>query len=492
MPPPEKARAWRIVPAEPSSRLNAIWGTAANNIWAVGNGGRVMHYDGSRWQPMWTPTDVNLHGVFGQAADQVIAAGHVARGWDVIWTESALIQFNGKRWTSLVSPVDFAPPAGIWGTSTGPLWFAGGGEMEFGVAGIPSVWKKTGSVWESTNLNNLFSAEDLGPYGIVPRGQWGPNADEFWIVSGWPIGIQPPPPPTQLIHYLNGQWSTATLAVPNEARAIWGTSANDIWIVGRGGLLVHKDSTWNLPTSSPSEADLFSVWGPAANNYWAVGANGTILHYDGEAWSSVASPVETNLNAVWGSSATDVWAVGDQGVILHYGIVPEDDDLPLRPAAATRDTVIETAEHLIVEGVFSDPDRWTDFAELTFVMNHASAPLERVELAVVRSNDPDGIYLFLKEQTAVGLSFTRGPCRLGEEQVLTSALLDVDCAATTLAGDGKTVQVRWAIRLNPPSEDRWYDWSVWGRDWWGHETGETALGLVIYQDGTCNIQLGSF
>jgi hypothetical protein len=120
----------------------------------------------------------------------------------------------------------------------------------------------------------------------------------------------------------------------HEINGIWGSGANDVWIVGNGGAdeskpqastpaVIHWDgSTWS-PLQVQGPADLKAVWGSGPNDVWAVGgySTGLITHWDGQAWSikreSSAGSVLTELDSVWGSGPSDVWAVGPNNM-AHY------------------------------------------------------------------------------------------------------------------------------------------------------------------------------
>jgi hypothetical protein len=140
--------------------------------------------------------------------------------------------------------------------------------------------------------------------------------------------------------------------------AIHGSSATDIWAVGRQGNALHRDGTgwtriatdattvtlndvwvhgpslavavgdsgtvrmWNgsawSTMSSGTSAALTSVWGSGPSDIWAAGAGGTLLRFNGTAWLPVASGTTANLNAVWGTSSTAVWAAGNNGTLLRF------------------------------------------------------------------------------------------------------------------------------------------------------------------------------
>jgi photosystem II stability/assembly factor-like uncharacterized protein len=43
-----------------TENLNAVWGTAANSVYAVGNKGTILHYNGTSWSSMASGTTTNL------------------------------------------------------------------------------------------------------------------------------------------------------------------------------------------------------------------------------------------------------------------------------------------------------------------------------------------------------------------------------------------------------------------------------------------------
>ncbi len=99
---------------------------------------------------------------------------------------------------------------------------------------------------------------------------------------------------------------------------IWGSSGNDIFVVGDKGDVLHFDgSTWNSMESGTANW-LWGVWGSSPTDVFAVGSHGTILHYNGSVWDSMSSGTDVFLQDVWGTSSDNVFAVGSSKTILHY------------------------------------------------------------------------------------------------------------------------------------------------------------------------------
>ncbi len=95
---------------------------------------------------------------------------------------------------------------------------------------------------------------------------------------------------------------------------IWGTAADDIWVVGRPGIILHYDgSSWSL--QQVPVHTLTDVWGTAANDVYAVGHDGKILHFDGNNWSSQESGTTADLFAVGTGPWGEIYAVGNNGTL---------------------------------------------------------------------------------------------------------------------------------------------------------------------------------
>jgi hypothetical protein len=55
--------------------FNAVWAYSDHDVWAVGDMGAMVHFDGSSWTPAPTVTGVALRGVWGSSASDVWAVG---------------------------------------------------------------------------------------------------------------------------------------------------------------------------------------------------------------------------------------------------------------------------------------------------------------------------------------------------------------------------------------------------------------------------------
>lgn len=67
--------AWSVMRAADGRTLSAVWGSAPNDVFAVGAGGTILHYDGNSWTPISSAVGTDLFAVWGFAGTDVLAAG---------------------------------------------------------------------------------------------------------------------------------------------------------------------------------------------------------------------------------------------------------------------------------------------------------------------------------------------------------------------------------------------------------------------------------
>ncbi|AKU94962.1 Type IV fimbrial biogenesis protein PilY1 [Labilithrix luteola] len=308
---------------EGRNTLLDVWGSSAQDVWAVGSGGTVIHWDGAAWTRVPIPWKDTLRSVGGSGVSDV----WIVSSLNVVLHSSGFGTAAGFKLQPLLYPVDPTNRSGailskVWASGAGNLFV--GGDPWISAPSVPSdsLWRfrfgaSADQAWEpvSTFCRTL-------PCGRVD-GIWGTSASDVWVVgengavrrSKGPVG--------------DGgaeQWSTMeTTRTTADLHGIWGSSASDVWIVGDRGTIRHwsndASQSWAIVPSSTTR-DLRAVWGTGPSDAWAVGDGGTILHWDGASWRSVTTTLpagsQLRLNGVWGSGLDDVWVVGE-AVALHFG-----------------------------------------------------------------------------------------------------------------------------------------------------------------------------
>lgn len=206
---------------EYDEELTGVWGSAADDVWAVGQGGgyRILRFDGTQWIVVWE-SDQELTKIWGSGPDFVVATGG-----------SSLLIYDGTEWSPLAVELPSPACAGTinaaWGT----------GPDHFYVVGR--------ACGEDFDLNHPLIAEYEG-------GEW--NA---------------------LVHQDPDYDETVGSGLFAAMNDVWGLATDVIFAVGDDySYLIEGDQITMIEPSS------LSVWGRSLAEIFAVGALGQIHEID--------------------------------------------------------------------------------------------------------------------------------------------------------------------------------------------------------------------
>ncbi|MFL5542036.1 MAG: Ig-like domain-containing protein [Longimicrobiaceae bacterium] len=247
---------------------------------------------------VWTPTGTGGQGnagVWGSSASDVYMAN-----WVGVW------HFDGTAW-SFVPELEWHGTLDVYGFGADDVWAVG-----------PSgrILHYDGHAWSGARFDgDRVYGEPLGVWDNPPRnfylrGVWGSAANDLFVAgdSG------------TVLHWNGAAWSRMATGTRAELHRVWGSSATDVYVSGENGTLLHYDgSAWSR-VAVPSAVGLERIWGSSASDVYVGGAAGTLLHYDGASWSRVAIPVDPTftVHAVWGTAADNVYVAGSGGFVLHW------------------------------------------------------------------------------------------------------------------------------------------------------------------------------
>jgi hypothetical protein len=115
-------------------------------------------------------------------------------------------------------------------------------------------------------------------------------------------------------------WNSLDTMIPRDVDffATDGAHADDIWIVGSRGVVLHWDGHQFVQEVSPTELNLLSVWVHRSDDVWAVGDGGIAIHWDGHQWQKVSTNSTSFLNGVSGVNGSDVWVAAADNAALHW------------------------------------------------------------------------------------------------------------------------------------------------------------------------------
>ena len=291
-------------------QLRAVAGTAADDVWAVGNFQQgdtnrvlILHWNGTRWETVAVPPSLetvqaSLRAVVALARDDAWAVGEY-QGEGERQTAPLTLHWDGAQWELVPAPplqsADGDPP-GIEGalravsaTTPDDVW-AVGSESGDTHASSPLILHWDGARWDRIPISGPVGA-GVGLSAVAARAR-----DDAWTV-GTPAGGKQP----LVLHWNGAIWQTVTVPdVPGERARLVAVAAlalNDVWAVG---------------TSNTFER--------AEDVFYDV-ARTIVYHWDGAAWM-LTLPIVPGSGSIFGSggptalavaSPTDLWALGEFG-----------------------------------------------------------------------------------------------------------------------------------------------------------------------------------
>ncbi|MGC4121752.1 MAG: carboxypeptidase regulatory-like domain-containing protein [Myxococcales bacterium] len=180
-------------PGVTTQPLQAVWGTGPDDVWAAGDLGTLIHWNGVVWTVVPSPTTNRLHNLWGAAADDVWAVGD----------GGTLLHWDGSTWASSPSGTTEGFWA-VWGSSTDDVWAVGGAVRH----------------WDGTAWSNVPTPEAALQYGVAAI--WGSSSNDVWAVGS--VGTR--------IRWDGCRWSCVYCGFVgnNTTFGLWGTSPNDLWL----------------------------------------------------------------------------------------------------------------------------------------------------------------------------------------------------------------------------------------------------------------------
>lgn len=320
-PTPAACASWQIVPGPNpgniADQLSDIFAVSSENIWVAGSvtdtatgadsSTLVEHWNGKAWAviPSGPETDRYLTRIAGSAANDIWAAGD---GYG-----SFLEHWDGHAWSAVDTPV--VPQAvysyryiGVSVLSPTDAWVVGSAaSRNFSAGGENSLaltahWD--GHIWSvvpnpdlHADLNGtvLFDVAALAPNNVWAVGNTSARSKsqlaliEHWDGKVWRVISNPQPQGTADV-------TSAASFMSLSARA-----PNDLWAAGYYELagvlhyLVERwdGHTWNvMPAPAPGKkiAILHQIVAVSDQNVWAIDTDGALFHWNGSVWTSSSLP----------------------------------------------------------------------------------------------------------------------------------------------------------------------------------------------------------
>jgi len=260
--------------------LYDIDGVAETDVWSVGRSGTIVHYDGTSWSTVISPTVKDLRGIDQLATDSAYAVG----------VSGTFLRWGGTAWSEL-TPSPTSQDMYAVSMLTDSLGYA------VGTSGEMAKWN--GGSWindavvTTQNLRGVYLYSSTLGFAVGDNGvilQW--NGSSWSVIPSSPTSAQ-----LNAVHII---------------------AANQAVAVGNGGVIIKWNGTsWSLDTSSPVVANLNAVEFRSATEAWAGGDFGTILSWDNKNdWQSFTSPTTRTRYGITVLAPTDGWMCGQNGALV--------------------------------------------------------------------------------------------------------------------------------------------------------------------------------
>ncbi len=304
--------------------FKAIVATGPNDVWIAEGDRRVVHWDGAAWRHF------ALDG-FGAGGDKLMLAAN-----GTLWSIGHIVIFGDTQQPTLVDPQQDTPTRGPTIPNTDS---------------IAAIARNGDEVWVASDNGSVLRSRAGAAFQPVAiahdpgslRSMWlDPNGGAGFLIIGG-----------ELFEGAGDRWKpVAKLA--NDANVVSAAPGGDpAWIVGEHAWRYTHGALSEVPIDglTPGDhtvlsfgADRFeAVDVGAADDVWIVGRAGMILHYDGKSLVELAprASEESAIGVVW--TGDDTWLAGfADGMLvsgnLRGGIVGHERG-PLRDPKAMARTV---------------------------------------------------------------------------------------------------------------------------------------------------------
>jgi hypothetical protein len=254
--------------------------------------GTALHLESGVWRSADLPTSLNIYAVWGVSEDDVFAVGQAGRA----------IHFDGTRW---LAELDIGPDYyGVWGTGEGDVWAVGNQGRIVHRAGAPpwfseqsATTRRLNAVW-GESAGHVYAVGDGGEITERVNNRWARGlprtSAELFDVCGLETTNTDGEPVTDLyavgaggtiLHrdVDTGMWEPMDSGVGATLYAVAVARNKIVFAVGGGGVIVALlQGEWRALPGLTTE-DLFDIGAAPDGELFVAGGSGarhaTVLFY---------------------------------------------------------------------------------------------------------------------------------------------------------------------------------------------------------------------
>ncbi len=275
----------------PARTIEAIWGSGAENIYAVGLTGALLHSTGDgTWTTQSAGTSANLTGVWGSGPTDVYVS---------VDSNTFLHSVGDGKWEHQAYDSGFTFND-IWGLDSSHVFAVG-----------PGVVRGTGNgAWQSP-------PEEIGTSPTFAL--WGSSPSDLYAATGKSNN-------STIYHSTgDGNWVAQSTPAATSAVDIIGVDATHLYAAADNFVLRSNGSgTWTVELTTPSVQKVLALWAASADAVYACTQEGFFYRSNGHgAWSEgvdLDPSVRGDCAAVWGTGPDDIYVGGSGGI--YHGTAP--------------------------------------------------------------------------------------------------------------------------------------------------------------------------
>lgn len=242
---------WKRIEVGGTETFWWVSGTSANDVWLVGEKGRIAHFDGTTFRETPSGTTATLFGVWASSASNAWAVGGAPDGTG---PKDVVLHWDGMSWKSETLPsASNVALFKVWGLDENDVYVVGD-------AGV--VWHRTNGTWarEAVGLakGRITTVSGCGPnriFAVGGRDILASNGRSWTRVAD-----------VLLVNDVNGVACAPTGALPHDF--------GDAVIVGGGSLKLRLvGGAFVNDFGTEPFTDLHGAWVDPGGSFWAVGGN---------------------------------------------------------------------------------------------------------------------------------------------------------------------------------------------------------------------------
>jgi hypothetical protein len=276
---------WKKSESNTTERLNALFGFGPSDLWAAGDDGAIVHFNGTSWTRVDSGTSRTIKSIWGATANDVWFVGD--SGAVLRWDGSTISAVTGAPTSSFVAVRGSATNSVFLCSSVGLHFFDGtfheftrGGNhvdcsalFSLGGTTVGALVDKN----DTSSASQVMTLSNTGGTVFTPAGDL--NVYESTVVGVTPTDLWVLQQNSKSIKRV-GNGAPLELVLPDNvsAKVGWANGPNDVWLGGGYGALTHYDGT-KLELTAAGDYDapvINAIWGTTGVT-WAAGDDGWLL-----------------------------------------------------------------------------------------------------------------------------------------------------------------------------------------------------------------------